>query len=170
MQFVRIEAIVEDGWRKGYSLDADAYLRELPKMRGGLPDGARAFALDEDHYNFFARKCVKDLKVRHMKILDRNDALTVEIELEPNQFKHDRQLVIEYSDVIEFSVNVSSGPRKRNVWPDTRRLGDLQLDEILPHEHGCSHEVQLTGGSLWVVAADLNATWSERVLPPHVEE
>jgi hypothetical protein len=161
MQFIRIEAIVEDGWHKGYSLDADAYLRELPRLQDGLPDGARTFALDQDHYNFFARKCVKDLRLRHMKILDRNDSLTLEIELEPNQFKHDQRLVIEYSGVIEFSVNVSAEPRSRFVSSDTRRLGDLQLDEILPHKHGCSHEIQLTGGSLWVVATDLNATWSE---------
>ncbi|GAB2648979.1 hypothetical protein [Kribbella swartbergensis] len=165
MRFVQISALVEDGRRKGYSLDANLYLHELPRIAEDLPRGARAFALDEDHYNFFARKCVKDLKLRKVTMLDRNDALGLRVEFEPNRFKHDGALTIDYSNVIEFSVNVSSEPRRRDGWPETRRLGEVQLDEILPDKHGCSHEVQMTGGSLFVLAADLNAQWSDEVRP-----
>jgi hypothetical protein len=151
--------------RKGYSLDADFYLHELRRIAGDLPSGARAFALDGDHYDFFARRCVKDLKLRQVTMLDQNDALGLRVEFEPNRFKHDQALVIDYSNVIEYSVNVSSEPRRGNVWSDSRRLGEVQLDEILPDRHGCSHEVQMTGGSLFVVAADLNAQWSDEVAP-----
>jgi hypothetical protein len=37
------------------------------------------------------------------------------------------------------------------------------LDEILPHEHGCSHEIKMINGLITVVCADLTATW----IPAH---
>jgi hypothetical protein len=159
VRFIKIDAIVEDGRHKGYSLDADAYLRELPRIQVGLPHGARSFAVDAEHYDFLGRRCVKDLRIGRIEIADRNDGVALRLEFSPNQFKHDQGLAIEYSDVLEFRIDVAAESRRDNVWPATRRLGDVQLDEILPHGHGCTHEIQMTGGSLWVVAADLAASW-----------
>lgn len=159
MRFIRVESVVSDGRHQGYLLDPDAYLAELPRIQGGLPDGARGFATDDDHYNFFGERCVKDLKLSRLNLVDRSDKVSLKIEFAPNQFKHNQMLLIEYVDVVEFSVNVAVEPRTKNVWPETRRLGDLQLDEILPHQKGCSHEIQMTGGLVWVVAADMIAEW-----------
>ena len=40
--------------------------------------------------------------------------------------------------------------------PETRRLGYFpELDEILPHVKGFSHEIQTIGGSWWIVADEL---------------
>jgi hypothetical protein len=91
--------------------------------------------------------------------------LSVELLLAPNQFKHDQELVLRYRDVSEFSVAVTSAARAKNVWPESRRLGDLQLDEVLPHDKGCSHEIQFTGGVIRLVAADLDAEWRESADP-----
>ncbi|MFD0742031.1 hypothetical protein ACFQ1L_09230 [Phytohabitans flavus] len=150
---------MEDGWHKGYSLDPELYLSELPAIQSDLPEGARRFALDEDHYNFYGSRCIKDLKLAEAWLTDRNDSVCLEIRFAPNQFKHDQGLAIRYADVVEFSTSITAEPRKSNVRPDTRRLGDVQLDEILPHEKGFSHEVQMTGGSLWIVAGDLSYEW-----------
>ena len=40
----------------------------------------------------------------------------------------------------------------------------VKLDEVLPHDDGCSHEIAFHGGRLTLrVAADLTARWSEFV-------
>lgn len=55
MRMVRIEPFMEDGFQKGYQLDPDPYLNELPNIQADLPEGARKFALDGDHYNFLGQ-------------------------------------------------------------------------------------------------------------------
>lgn len=168
MRFIRVEAMMEDGWHTGYSLDPELYLSELPAIQSDLPEGARRFALDEDHYNFYGSRCVKDLKLDEARLTDRNDSVYLEIRFAPSQFKHDQGLAIRYADVVEFSTSITAEPRKSNVWPDTRRLGDVQLDEILPHDKGFSHEFQMRGGSLWIVAQDLSYEWVDPVY--HLDE
>jgi hypothetical protein len=39
------------------------------------------------------------------------------------------------------------------------------LDEMLPHEYGCSHEIACLSGSMGVVCRDLTATWVEADCP-----
>ncbi|MEU9824003.1 hypothetical protein [Micromonospora chersina] len=163
MRFVKVE-VLRDGTR-GYALNADEYLRVLPELKDVLPPGAREFAVDPDHYNFFGPRCVKDLQMGRLVVSDAHDRLSVSLWLLPNTFKHERGLMIQYVDVVELAVDVSGSPRARHVWPETRRLGDVQLDEILPHEKGCSHELQMTGGSMRLVAADLVARWQEEASP-----
>jgi hypothetical protein len=159
MRFIKIEMIVEDGQHKGFSLDPELYLTELPTIQSDLPEGARRFALDADHYNFFGPRCIKDLNLDEVRLTDRNDSVSLEIRFAPNQFKHDQGLAIRYADVVEFSTSITAEPRKRSAWPGARRLGDVQLDEILPHQKGFSHELQMTGGSFWIVADDLSYEW-----------
>ena len=50
-------------------------------------------------------------------------------------------------------------PTVEKKWPETHRLGDVQLDEVWPHEAGCSHEIVMTGGTIVVVSSDLTAEW-----------
>jgi len=157
MRYVKVEPVKEP--HPGYALDADAYLAVLPEIEADLPEGARRFALDEEHYNFFGPRCVKDLKLSRVTVSDSSDQISVAVEFAPNQFKHDEGLLIRYSNVNELTIEVTASPRKAHVWPDSRRLGDLQLDEILPHEKGLSHEIRLTGGVIQIVASDLRAEW-----------
>jgi hypothetical protein len=143
----------------GYWLDPEAYLTVLPRIAADLPPGAREFALDVEHYDFFGPRCVKDLKVGRITMIDGEGRLSAELLFVPNQFKHEQELLVRYVDVTAFTIDVTAGSRGKDVWPEARSLDDLQLDEILPHEDGCSHEIQLIGGSVRVVAADLTAHW-----------
>src|SRR5262245_33133783 len=102
MRYVRIEPIVEDGRQKGFSLDADPYLNALPGLLPDLPTGAATFASDADHYFFFGRKCVKDLKMSQIRLIDASDKISIVCVFAPNQFKHDNALAIRYENVIEF--------------------------------------------------------------------
>lgn len=140
MKYVKIEAI--DG---GFFLDPYAYIAQLAEISARLPVGAAAFAGDPEHYDFSSPRCVKDLEVGSMTLTD-SDGLSLTMVLEPNQFKHETGLIVEY-------LNVSS------VALEGADLRDLQLDEILPHEDGCSHEISFVGGSLTVVCGDLSARW-----------
>ncbi|MBB5137232.1 hypothetical protein HNP84_006984 [Thermocatellispora tengchongensis] len=154
MQFIKIENI-----HGGFSLNPEPYLDILPSLQASLPEGAARFASDPDHYNFFGSRCIKDLQLGSISLSDKVGLLAVVIVLAPSQFKHEQALEISYSDVVQFDVSAKEWRGVGEIWPETRRLGDVQLDEILPHEHGCSHELQCTRGCLRIIARDLSATW-----------
>ena len=126
-------------------LDPGPYLERLPVLGGRLPPGARGFATDPDHYDFSGRRCVKDLLPREARRIGHNC------------WKHDEDLVVRYSGVSRVQADVL------DVWaPDVRALGELGevvLDEILPHPAGCTHELACRPGTLIVVCRDLEAEW-----------
>ncbi|MEV4704083.1 hypothetical protein [Actinoplanes sp. NPDC049316] len=157
MKLVKVSST--DGPWASQLLDPQPYLNKLPELEAHLPEGARSFATDVDHYDFASARCVKDLRFAGMSIGEAGHGrLAVEIRFAPNRFKHAAGLVLTYDDVV--GLDVGAGPRgEKRMWPDTPRLGDVQLDEIMPHERGCTHEVKLTGGSIVVTAGDLHAEW-----------
>jgi hypothetical protein len=154
MEFIQIEVI--DG---GYFLDPRRYLEVLPEIAEALPAGARTFAESEGHYDFYNLKCVKDLRLSEINLLDSSGALALEVSWAPSKLKHDSGLVVRYKGVISLSVEASRRAEEAETWPESKRLGDLQLDEILPHEAGCSHEMVMTDGVIKIVSADLDAEW-----------
>lgn len=135
------------------------YEKHLPEFADQLPEGARRFATDPDHYDFSAARCVKDLLVDRINYAD--DYRTVDVEIafrfEPQPGPFPPALVIRYTDVRSFSIDV--GERQ----PAGVRLGDLALDEILPHDHGVSHELAFHAGTITVIARDLAAVWDDSV-------
>ncbi|MCI3270050.1 hypothetical protein [Streptomyces cylindrosporus] len=150
MKYVRVEPL-QDPY--GYHLDPQNYLQVLPRLSIVLPPGAAAFAAHPEHYDFRAARCVKDLELSKATLVDDQGEIALEFSLTPNEWKHESGLRIRYSDVQSFRVDTQE--------PDGMlpRLGALQLDEVLPHPSGMSHEISFTCGSVLVVAADLAATW-----------
>ncbi|MFD9123378.1 hypothetical protein [Kitasatospora sp. NPDC059571] len=128
------------------------YLARLPEISDGLPPGARAFATDADHYDFAGKRCVKDLMLHHLVLPDdhRGDAVA---HFRHNCWKHEEDLVIRYTGVTDLALDSPNA--------DRTGLGPVILDEILPHEHGCTHETAFRPGTLIVTARDLTATWIE---------
>ena len=62
--------------------------------------------------------------------------------------------------MVSLRVDVDdTGPHEYPPDARTRRLSDVQLDETLPHEHGCTHEIKMIKGLIAVVCADLTAKW-----------
>ncbi|MEJ2856534.1 MULTISPECIES: hypothetical protein [unclassified Saccharothrix] len=148
MKHVKLEGT--DG---GNFLDPDAYLDLLPTLVDALPPGARAFAADPDHYDFFSRRCVKDLTPDTVLRGTADGEAWLELGFRHNCWKHEEDLSIRYVGV--------AGPDT----VDWTGFGAVTLDEVLPHEHGCSHEIGFLGGSLTVVSRDLVATWTEADCP-----
>src|SRR5215470_11302016 len=67
----RMEYVVVEWQGNGVlSHDPTPYLAELPRLRGLLPPGAREFACDPAHYDFYSARCVKDLKFGHLRLVD----------------------------------------------------------------------------------------------------
>ncbi|WP_017536925.1 hypothetical protein [Nocardiopsis halophila] len=135
-----------------YWSDPRAYLSRLPELLPELPPGAGAFAREEAHFDFSALRCVKDL------VLERIGSTPgggLALEFAPAPFKHDAGLRVEYAGVVSFALSTDSGE-------DWEGLGSVMLDEILPAEVGCSHEIAFTGGSVGVACADLDAVWTVR--------
>jgi hypothetical protein len=158
VRFVEVEPI-----EGGFWLKPERYLEELPRLADSLPPGARAFATDPAHYDFFSERCVKDLKLRTLTTVDAHGELSAEAEFEFNDVAPER-LTISYRGVVSLRVEVEdTGPHEYPPDAGTRRLSDVQLDEILPHEHGCSHEIKMINGLIAIVCADLTATW----IPAH---
>jgi len=104
----------------------------------GLPAGARAFVTDPAH---------KDLKLTTVRF---GRDLT-ELRFRYNE-SCDTELTIRYLDVHTFALDVDRSLSVLGV-------DEVILDEILPHERGCSHEIEFHTGTLMVVCRDLIATW-----------
>jgi hypothetical protein len=160
----------------GFHLDPREYLRVLPEILPDLPAGAAEFASDPDHYDFSGSRCVKDLTLHRIHLFDDHGSTSLELSLAPNEWKHEGGLRIRYSGVRSCRVHADGADdvelteaagcaeaAEATACPEHAdgppRLGDLQLDEVLPHPHGVSHEITFTEGSLLVVGADLVARW-----------
>ena len=68
--------------------------------------------------------------------------------------KHDEWLVLRYSDVSSMTLDVA--PPNPGSSP---RFENLALDEILPDQYGCSHEIAFWDSTVRVVCRDLTAEW-----------
>lgn len=130
-------------------IDPRPYLAKLPELAEQLPPGARAFATDPGHYAFSGKRCVKDLKPQRVRRLGDEE---IEIRFGHNCWKHDEDLVVRYEGVSRFQVDVLDVC-------DVAALGDVILDEVLPHDGGCTHEVACRPGTLVVACRDLAAQW-----------
>ncbi|MFD8718719.1 hypothetical protein ACFV2H_12040 [Streptomyces sp. NPDC059629] len=131
------------------SVDPGPYLARLPELAGGLPPGARAFATDPRHYEFGGRRGVKDLRPLDMR---RTAPADVEIRFGHNCFRHDEDLIVRYSGVSRFQTDILGASGLTS-------LGEVILDEILPHPDGCTHELACRPGTLVVACTDLVAQW-----------
>lgn len=134
----------------GYWLDPSAYLAILPKLARDLPPGASDFALDPHHYDFVSDRSVHDLWFRSLTLDDANSAAS--LSLGDSNEKRAYGLNLVYSGLVRIVVD-----RQRD--PADERLGQVLLDELRPSPEGFVHEIALTGGSLLVVARDLEAAW-----------
>ncbi|MEU1178856.1 hypothetical protein ABZ464_14625 [Streptomyces sp. NPDC005820] len=130
-------------------IDPRPYLERLPELAEQLPPGARAFATDPAHYTFSGKRCVKDLKPGEARRTGDGD---IEIHFGHNCWKHDEDLVVRYRGVSRFQAGILDVCALDD-------LGDVILDEILPHPEGCTHEIACRPGTLMVVCRDLEAEW-----------
>ncbi|WP_112263311.1 hypothetical protein [Lentzea terrae] len=156
MRFVEVEL----GQDQSVLLSPEPYLQVLPELLPQLPDGAKAFVTDSAHYDFASSRCVKDLRIGAITVREVGHATVgLVAEFDANEFKHDARLVVHYQNVTRFDLAADLLGEDSKVWPESRRLGDVQLDEILPVPGGCSHEVKMTGGTMLVECGDLRAEW-----------
>lgn len=157
MQYVDLNATL--GALTGVISPTD-YLERLPSLVEALPVGARSFATDTDHYDFYGKRCVKDLSLELARFGDPSSGEGNEVELRfrHNCWKHDEDLIIRYMGVSAFEVDAPAGPEWTN-------LETVILDEVLPHERGCTHEIAFRPGTLTVTCRDLTATWVDTDCP-----
>lgn len=149
MRYVSVEATGD-----GYRIDPSTYLDQLPQFAMSLPAGARAFAIDPEHYDFPGQRFIKNLKPDGLTVGQSAGVDWLQLQLRHNCWRHEEDLTIRYHGVREVILN----PATEDL--DVTGLGEVLLDEVLPHERGCSHEIACTGGSFLVICQDLAATWS----------
>lgn len=153
MRYIKIEEI-----RGGFSLDPTAYLDILPSILPYLPAGAQAFVSDPAHFDLFSDRFVKDLKPQTFLKTALEGDVSGELYLAPYQFRHDQALILRYSGLRKISAQTRDG-RPVSDLKDLRDLAYLQLDEVLPVDGGCSHELSFTNGRMLVLCRDFTATW-----------
>ncbi|GAA2423944.1 hypothetical protein [Streptomyces macrosporus] len=140
---------------RGFWTDPREYLRRLAEFRDRLPEGARRFATDPAHYDFPGERCVKDLRLSEIG-MSAMDVGALRLVFSPNPWKHVSGLVVEYTGVRRVDIVEDEHP-----WDEDEGYGTVLLDEILPVEGGCSHEFALSGSSVRIECADLDARWLE---------
>jgi hypothetical protein len=133
----------------GFSLDPTRYLDWLERFGDQLPRGAAALATDPGHYAFGDR-CLKSLVLDSVSLDPRSDGTSAQLAFRAFAGPREPVLVIRYTDVTDFSVRLD---------PETQANLEVLLDEILPAESGCTHEIRLTIGSVLISCRDLEAEW-----------
>ncbi|MGV9403351.1 hypothetical protein [Streptomyces sp. NPDC003667] len=124
-------------------------LERLPALAEELPPVARAFATDPGHYDLGGRRCVRDLLPSRAR---RHGGVDVEIRFRHNRFERDEDLLVRCTGVSRFQSDVLGGC-------DPASLGEVILDEVLPHPVGCTHEPARWPGTLVVACRNLVAEW-----------
>lgn len=148
MKFVGVDW---DSEFSGYSIDPTSYKEALPDILGSLPPGARNFVSDPGHFSFNSLKCVKDLQLAEISTpVRKSDVLS--IKFLPNQWKHEQGLLIRYFDITRFEFDM----KRQAEWMSDEAV---LMDEVLPREGGCSHEIALTDSRVYVECQDLTAIW-----------
>jgi len=143
----------------GNVIDPTAYLDQLPSLAAALPEGARAFATDPDHYDFGSKRCTKDLTLERLQTGTDDAGVRMEFRFKHNCWKHEEDLTIRYHGTYRFALDVPGGE------PNWTRLNAVILDEILPDAHGCTHEIACLSGSITVACRDLTARWDTAECP-----
>lgn len=158
MKFVKIEW---DDRFNGELLDPSQYLAELPGFADRLPEGARRFATANGHYDFRSTRCIKDLRPISVSMEAVQDG-TVDgvILLRGNPWKHNEDLTIRYAEVFDFSVAIDPSERNIDLDPGSGQFGDVRLDEVLPVDGGCSHEIETLCGRITILCRDLTINWT----------
>ncbi|MFI5716302.1 hypothetical protein [Nocardia sp. NPDC051750] len=147
--------VIAEATDVGTVLDPTVYLKLLPTFAENLPVGARAFATHAQHYDFAAPRCIKDLGPDTVLAGDTAGDRWLELGFRHNCWKHEEDLVIRYSGVREMFPTSSFHP------PTWAEHNTITLDEVLPHETGCRHEIRLLSGSITIISRDLEARWVE---------
>ncbi|KUJ37291.1 hypothetical protein ACZ90_70275 [Streptomyces albus subsp. albus] len=148
MKFVEVEW---DPEFSGYRIDPTAYTEALPGLLESLPPGARGFASEPGHYSFSSLRCVKDLRLAEISApANKGDALS--IRFSPNEWKHEEGLLIRYFGVTRFQLDFK---READWMSDEAVL----MDEVLPRDGGCSHEIELSDSRIYVECEDMTAIW-----------
>jgi hypothetical protein len=135
------------------------YLDRLPELCPELPEGAAAYAAEPGHYDFRSARCVHDLKLDRILSGEDGDVGWVQLGFRHNCWKHEEDLTIRYTDVTGFALQTASD------MPRVTRLGEVILDEVLPHPDGCAHEIACRTGSITIICRDLTASWVEADCP-----
>jgi hypothetical protein len=143
----------------GNRTDPTAYLDRLPELAASLPPGARSFATDTGHYDYYGKRCVKDLKLDQLQLGEVNGDTSLRLKFRHNCWKHEEDLTIDYEGVHGLALDLPVQP------PEWSLLDDVILDEILPSQRGCSHEIEFLDGTITVHCRDLTATWTEADCP-----
>ncbi|GIH05385.1 hypothetical protein Rhe02_34520 [Rhizocola hellebori] len=154
MRYIRVERTSD-----GYCIDPTDYIAQLPQLAGSLPAGAGAFATDPQHYDFHSTRFVKNLKPQKLVAGHTDGDAWLEFQLRHNCWRHEEDLTIRYSGVSRAVIHPPAGNH------DIQGLQEVLLDEILPHNDGCSHEIVCLGGSVTIVCNDLTATWTKADCP-----
>ncbi|MFF6969140.1 hypothetical protein ACWDYK_33810 [Streptomyces anthocyanicus] len=96
---------------------------------------------------------MKDLELADVHVpVGRNESMS--IRFAPNAWKHEEGLRIEYVGVTSFSM----ASHREIDWTEAETV---ILDEIIPTQDGCVHEIALTDATVLVRCSDLRATWGD---------
>lgn len=144
----------------GFFLDPTRYLDWLERCGDRLPPGAAALASDPGHYRFGDR-CLKSLVLDSASLEPGEGGTGARLVFRAFAGDGEPVLVIRYIGITEFSMTLDP-ETEANSGRALPGYLEVLLDEILPADSGCSHEIRLTAGAILISCVDLEAEWCER--------
>ena len=134
-------------WRSGW----DNYQRYLKSISSKLPDSTLSYASAEWHYNHLEHRAPHDAWLQKLEILEFGNDKTRSRHIVATFLGayHDGVIVLEYSDVLSYSMRGSA-----------ENLGDWQYDEIRLSEDGkVLHEIEFDRGVWLIICRDMDYRW-----------
>jgi hypothetical protein len=142
----------------------DGYEAYLAAHRDRIPPSAYAFATAPWHYDFRDRRCPHDAwlescAIREPAGRERRERRWVEIELRLLGAFHDGHLILSYTGVTGYRVELADSFRPLPPQPDWH--GDCLTDEVTLTDSGAvRHVIRWSSGSRWEIqCADIGWRW-----------
>ncbi|MCD9585868.1 hypothetical protein [Tenacibaculum maritimum] len=139
-------------------MDVSNYGEYLESIKEQMPINAYNFASEKGHYDFYGRNCTHDLQLDKIEVFySLENRLQYLLHLKGNEFKHDKDLKIEYVEVQSFKINC----KNNNLNEDVLYKDDIKIDEVSLDKSSnlICHEIQFHNYEILILCKDLIHKW-----------
>ncbi len=140
--------------------ESDADAARLRADATGLPEHAHRLASLPGRFDM-STDPIRNHRFGRITIHEYEGGTAAELLMRGYPQVHSQDIVLTYYGLVDVRFGEATGDTQEAVTPATAAtvLGRSLSDRMYPHARGCVHEIEFSGGSLKVTAADVAASW-----------